>query len=58
MLWPLVSQLVIVTITAAAIYGLLRFRIAAEVSVIVLAAVGIDAALRRRTHPAPVPSEP
>jgi 4-amino-4-deoxy-L-arabinose transferase-like glycosyltransferase len=58
MLWPLLSQVVIVTITAAAIYGLLRFRIAAEVSVIVLAAVGIDAALRRRTHPAPVPTEP
>jgi 4-amino-4-deoxy-L-arabinose transferase-like glycosyltransferase len=47
-LWPLLSQLVIVTITAVAIYGLVRFRIAAEVSVVVLAAVGIDAIVRAR----------
>lgn len=45
-LWPLLSQLVLVTITAAAIYGIVRFRIAAEVSVVVLAAAGVDVVLR------------
>ena len=39
---PLVSQFVIVTVTAAAIYGLVRFRVPAEVSVVVLAAVAVD----------------
>lgn len=42
-LWPLTSQLVIVTITAAAVYGLVRFRVPADVTVVVLAAVAIDA---------------
>jgi 4-amino-4-deoxy-L-arabinose transferase-like glycosyltransferase len=40
---PLVAQFVMVTITAAAIYGLVRFRVPAEVSLVVLAAVAIDA---------------
>ena len=35
-------QFVVVTITAAAIYGLVRFRIPAEVSMVVLGAVAID----------------
>jgi 4-amino-4-deoxy-L-arabinose transferase-like glycosyltransferase len=39
---PLIAQFVIVTITAAAIYGLVRFRIPAEVSLVVLGAVAID----------------
>ena len=42
-LTPLVSQFVIVTVTAAAIYGLVRFRVPAEVSLVVLAAVAVDA---------------
>lgn len=46
-LWPLTSQLVIVTVTAAAIYGLVRFRVPAEVTVIVLAAVALDAWTQR-----------
>jgi 4-amino-4-deoxy-L-arabinose transferase-like glycosyltransferase len=50
-LWPLLSQFVIVTITAAAIYGLLRFRIPADVSVVVLSAAGIDSILTRCTAP-------
>jgi 4-amino-4-deoxy-L-arabinose transferase-like glycosyltransferase len=40
---PLVAQFVIVTVTAAAIYGLARFRTPAEVSLVVLAAVAVDA---------------
>jgi hypothetical protein len=44
---PLVSQFVIVTVTAAAVYGITRFRIPAEVSVVVLAAVAVDHWWRR-----------
>jgi 4-amino-4-deoxy-L-arabinose transferase-like glycosyltransferase len=47
---PLVEQFVMVTITAAAIYGLVRFRVPAEVSLVVLAAVAIDAWWRRSDH--------
>ena len=39
---PLVSQFVVVAVTAAAIYGLVRFRVPAEVSLVVLAAVAFD----------------
>ena len=39
---PLVSQFVIVTVTAAAIYGITRFRTPAEVSLVVLGAVAVD----------------
>lgn len=48
-LLPLLSQIVVVTITAAFIYGLARFRVPAEVSLVVLAAVGVDAVLSRRS---------
>lgn len=50
-LWPLLSQFVIVTITAAVIYGLLRFRIPAEISLIVLAGAGLEGPLARITAP-------
>jgi hypothetical protein len=46
---PLVAQFVIVTVIAAAIYGLVRFRIPAEVSIVVLAAVALDAWWASRT---------
>jgi 4-amino-4-deoxy-L-arabinose transferase-like glycosyltransferase len=49
---PLVSQFVVVAVTAAAIYGLVRFRIPAEVSLVVLAAVAVDGWLGGRTEPA------
>jgi 4-amino-4-deoxy-L-arabinose transferase-like glycosyltransferase len=49
---PLVSQFVIVAVTAAAIYGLVRFRIPAEVSLVVLAAVAVDGWLGRRPEAA------
>ncbi len=45
---PLVAQFVIVTVTAAAIYGITRFRVPAEVSLVVLAAVAIDGWWTRR----------
>jgi 4-amino-4-deoxy-L-arabinose transferase-like glycosyltransferase len=38
----LVAQFVVVTVTAVAIYGLVRFRIPAEVSIVVLSAVAVD----------------
>jgi 4-amino-4-deoxy-L-arabinose transferase-like glycosyltransferase len=40
-LWPLVAPIVIVTFNAAAFYGLTRFRVPAEVPLVVLAAVAI-----------------
>ena len=49
---PLVAQFVIVTITAALVYGLVRFRVPAEVSIVVLAAVAADRFLGTGT-PAP-----
>jgi 4-amino-4-deoxy-L-arabinose transferase-like glycosyltransferase len=51
-MWPLAATAVIVTITAAAFYGLVRFRIPAEVAIVVLAAVTIDALWRHFRRPA------
>jgi len=42
-LWPLAATVVTVTIVAAATYGQQRFRIAAEPTILVLAAVAFDA---------------
>jgi 4-amino-4-deoxy-L-arabinose transferase-like glycosyltransferase len=44
---PFVAALVTVTITVALFYGLVRFRVPGDVSLIVLAAVAIDAMLSR-----------
>jgi hypothetical protein len=46
---------VTVTVTAAAFYGIVRFRVPADVSTAVLAAVAVDAALARLLRPAPPP---
>ena len=46
-LWPLLSMFVIVTITAATSYGTTRFRTPAEVAIVVLAGIAIDAGLNR-----------
>jgi len=46
-LWPLLVPVVIVTIASAATYGQTRFRVPAEPSLIVLAAVGLAALLSR-----------
>jgi hypothetical protein len=44
---PLVAQFVLVTVTAALVYGLVRFRTPAEASIVALAAVAIDAVVAR-----------
>jgi hypothetical protein len=49
-LWPLLATVVVVTITSAAFYGLVRFRVPAEVALVVLAAVAVDEAWARRPH--------
>ena len=50
MLTPLLAQFVIVTLTAASIYGLVRFRVPAEVAIVVLTGVAIDRLLPRRAR--------
>jgi 4-amino-4-deoxy-L-arabinose transferase-like glycosyltransferase len=46
-LFPLVVPLLLVTLVAAAFYGLIRFRVPAEPPIVVLAAVALDAAFVR-----------
>ncbi len=48
--WPLLSTVVVVTLTSALFYGLVRFRVPAEVALVVLAAVAMDE-LRARWRP-------
>jgi 4-amino-4-deoxy-L-arabinose transferase-like glycosyltransferase len=48
-IWIVTMPFVVVSITALATYGNMRFREPAELSVVVLAAVAIDACGRRRT---------
>jgi hypothetical protein len=47
---PLVALIGAVTAGAAASYGFTRFRASAEVAIVLLAAVAIDAVLRRRAR--------
>ncbi|HYV59105.1 MAG TPA: glycosyltransferase family 39 protein [Acidimicrobiia bacterium] len=47
-LWPLVVPIVVVTLDAAGFYGLVRFRVPAEVPIVVLAATGLEAVVTRR----------
>jgi 4-amino-4-deoxy-L-arabinose transferase-like glycosyltransferase len=47
--WILLSPFVIVSLTALATYGNLRFREPADVALVVLAGVGLDALWRRRS---------
>jgi 4-amino-4-deoxy-L-arabinose transferase-like glycosyltransferase len=54
-LTPLLSQFVVVAVTAGAIYGITRFRTPAEVSLVVLAAVAVDHWWGRRSEPAARP---
>lgn len=53
-LLPLLMTFVVVTITAALFYGLVRFRVPAEVALVVLAASGIDALWSRASRPSTV----
>ena len=46
---PLLALIAMVTVTAATTFGVTRYRVPAEVTVVVLAAVGIDALWRRWT---------
>lgn len=48
--WPLASMAVLATLTAAAFYGIVRFRLPFDVAETVLAAVGIVVALRWWQH--------
>ena len=52
-LLPLVALVVTVTVGAALSYGFTRFRASAEVAIVLLAAVAIDAVLRRRARDRP-----
>jgi 4-amino-4-deoxy-L-arabinose transferase-like glycosyltransferase len=49
-LLPLLTPIALVTVVAAASYGIVRFRVPAEVPLVVLAAVGVDQ-LARRVRP-------
>ena len=46
--WVLLAPALLVSLTALATYGNLRFREPADVALVVLAAVGLDALWRRR----------
>ncbi len=46
---PLLGQFALVTIVAFAFYGIVRFRVPAEVSLIVLASISLDAWTRRKS---------
>jgi Dolichyl-phosphate-mannose-protein mannosyltransferase len=48
--WPFVAYAVAVSVVGVTIYGITRFRIAAEPALIVLAAVAVDHAIRRRAE--------
>ena len=47
-LWPLLAPAVVATLVSVTAYGTPRFRVIVEPSIAILAAVGIDALLRRR----------
>lgn len=51
--WPLLVPFPVVTLLAAAFYGVTRFRVSAEVSLVVLGAVGITAAVGRARRKTP-----
>jgi hypothetical protein len=62
MLWPLLVPPAVVTLASAATYGQTRFRVPAEPSLIVLAAIALTALVtargERRVRSQPVPSPP
>lgn len=56
--WVILVPVVMVTLSTLLSYGTLRFRHLAEISLVVLAGVGIDAVLtHRRAPPSPSPAE-
>jgi 4-amino-4-deoxy-L-arabinose transferase-like glycosyltransferase len=52
-IWPLLAPVVVVTAISALFYGLLRFRVPAEVSLVVLAAVALAELQARRSTATP-----
>jgi 4-amino-4-deoxy-L-arabinose transferase-like glycosyltransferase len=57
-LWPLLLPVVLVTVVGALSYGQARFRAPAEPSIVVLAAVTVDAVVRRLRREGAVPARP
>jgi peptidoglycan/LPS O-acetylase OafA/YrhL len=57
-LLPVLAPIAMVTITAMTTYGEIRFRAAAEASIVVAAAVAVDAWMRKRSAPLALVSEP
>lgn len=55
--WPLASTAIVVLITVVAFYGIVRFRLPLDVAVVVLAAVAVDALVRRLRGGGPVPGD-
>jgi hypothetical protein len=61
---PLVAPAIAVSLTAAATFGIIRYRVPADATMLMAAGVGIDAVLRRRRpvgrppEPAPSPQSP
>lgn len=53
--WPFASIAVMVTLTAAMTFGLTRYRVPADVALVVLGAIGLDALLSRARRPRPTP---
>ena len=49
-IWPFLAFAVMVSLVAVTVYGITRFRIAVEPALIVLAAVALDFAIRRRAE--------
>jgi hypothetical protein len=56
-MWPIVAPILMVAITTVVFYGFLRFRQPAEISIVVLAGVAIDALWSRRQDRRAVPDK-
>ena len=56
-MWPIVAPILMVAITTVVFYGFLRFRQPAEISIVVLAGVAIDALWSRRQARLAVPDK-
>ncbi|MEA2420849.1 MAG: hypothetical protein QOE60_3055 [Thermoleophilaceae bacterium] len=56
-MWPIAAPIVMVAITTVVFYGFLRFRQPAEISIVVLTGVAIDALWSRRQARVPVPDK-
>lgn len=57
-IWPLVSMLAMVTVTAVAIYGHPRFRTVGDLVLVVCSAVAVDAAISTLRHRLPSRTDP